>query len=62
MEMGADFVKVFRLSPMGGAHYARALRPPFPQILLIAGGRREPKEPQPISFMRAQMLWALAGI
>jgi 2-dehydro-3-deoxyphosphogluconate aldolase/(4S)-4-hydroxy-2-oxoglutarate aldolase len=35
---GADFVKVFPCSILGGAGYIRALKSPFPQIPLIAAG------------------------
>jgi 2-dehydro-3-deoxyphosphogluconate aldolase/(4S)-4-hydroxy-2-oxoglutarate aldolase len=35
---GADFVKIFPCSLMGGDNYIRALRRPFPDIPLIAGG------------------------
>jgi 2-dehydro-3-deoxyphosphogluconate aldolase / (4S)-4-hydroxy-2-oxoglutarate aldolase len=35
---GADFVKVFPCSAMGGAGYIRALRGPFPTIPFIAAG------------------------
>ena len=35
---GADFVKVFPCSLVGGDNYIRALRRPFPDIPLIAGG------------------------
>lgn len=35
---GADFVKVFPCSVLGGAAYIRALKSPFPQIPLIASG------------------------
>jgi 2-dehydro-3-deoxyphosphogluconate aldolase/(4S)-4-hydroxy-2-oxoglutarate aldolase len=35
---GADFVKVFPCSAMGGAGYIRALRGPFPAIPFIAAG------------------------
>jgi 2-dehydro-3-deoxyphosphogluconate aldolase/(4S)-4-hydroxy-2-oxoglutarate aldolase len=35
---GADFVKVFPSSLLGGANYVRALKSPFPQIPLIAAG------------------------
>ncbi len=35
---GADLVKVFPASLMGGAGYVRALRSPFPQIPIIAAG------------------------
>jgi len=35
---GADFVKIFPCSMMGGDAYIRTLRRPFPDIPLIAGG------------------------
>jgi 2-dehydro-3-deoxyphosphogluconate aldolase/(4S)-4-hydroxy-2-oxoglutarate aldolase len=35
---GADFVKIFPCSVVGGDNYIRALRRPFPDIPLIAGG------------------------
>ncbi|HXP89007.1 MAG TPA: bifunctional 4-hydroxy-2-oxoglutarate aldolase/2-dehydro-3-deoxy-phosphogluconate aldolase [Bryobacteraceae bacterium] len=35
---GADFVKIFPCSAMGGAGYIRALKGPFPQIPMIASG------------------------
>ena len=35
---GADFVKVFPCSLVGGDNYIRALKRPFPDIPLIAGG------------------------
>src|SRR6516225_842875 len=35
---GSDFVKVFPCSLVGGDNYIRALRRPFPDIPLIAGG------------------------
>lgn len=35
---GADFVKLFPCSLIGGDNYIRALRRPFPDIPLIAGG------------------------
>jgi 2-dehydro-3-deoxyphosphogluconate aldolase / (4S)-4-hydroxy-2-oxoglutarate aldolase len=35
---GADFVKIFPCSAVGGDSYIRALRRPFPDIPLIAGG------------------------
>jgi 2-dehydro-3-deoxyphosphogluconate aldolase / (4S)-4-hydroxy-2-oxoglutarate aldolase len=35
---GADFVKVFPCSAMGGPAYIKALKRPFPQIPLIASG------------------------
>jgi 2-dehydro-3-deoxyphosphogluconate aldolase/(4S)-4-hydroxy-2-oxoglutarate aldolase len=35
---GADFVKVFPCEPMGGHHYIRALKAPFPQVPMIASG------------------------
>ena len=35
---GADFVKIFPCSAIGGDNYIRTLRRPFPDIPLIAGG------------------------
>lgn len=35
---GSDFVKVFPCSLVGGDNYIRALRRPFPDILLVPGG------------------------
>lgn len=35
---GADFVKVFPCSLVGGASYIRAVRAPFPQVAFIASG------------------------
>jgi 2-dehydro-3-deoxyphosphogluconate aldolase/(4S)-4-hydroxy-2-oxoglutarate aldolase len=35
---GADFVKVFPCSQLGGAAYIKALKAPFPQVPLIASG------------------------
>jgi 2-dehydro-3-deoxyphosphogluconate aldolase / (4S)-4-hydroxy-2-oxoglutarate aldolase len=35
---GSDFVKIFPCSLMGADNYVRALRRPFPDILLIPGG------------------------
>jgi 2-dehydro-3-deoxyphosphogluconate aldolase/(4S)-4-hydroxy-2-oxoglutarate aldolase len=35
---GADFVKVFPCSQLGGAPYVKALKAPFPQVPLIASG------------------------
>jgi 2-dehydro-3-deoxyphosphogluconate aldolase/(4S)-4-hydroxy-2-oxoglutarate aldolase len=35
---GADFVKVFPCSQLGGAPYIKALKAPFPQVPLIASG------------------------
>jgi 2-dehydro-3-deoxyphosphogluconate aldolase/(4S)-4-hydroxy-2-oxoglutarate aldolase len=35
---GADFVKVFPCSALGGPAYIKALKRPFPQIPLIASG------------------------
>lgn len=35
---GSDFVKIFPVSLVGGDNYIRALRRPFPEIPLIAGG------------------------
>jgi 2-dehydro-3-deoxyphosphogluconate aldolase/(4S)-4-hydroxy-2-oxoglutarate aldolase len=37
-QAGADFVKVFPCSAVGGPRYLRALRRPFPDIPLIASG------------------------
>jgi 2-dehydro-3-deoxyphosphogluconate aldolase / (4S)-4-hydroxy-2-oxoglutarate aldolase len=35
---GADFVKVFPCSQLGGAAYIKTLKAPFPQVPLIASG------------------------
>jgi 2-dehydro-3-deoxyphosphogluconate aldolase/(4S)-4-hydroxy-2-oxoglutarate aldolase len=35
---GADFVKIFPASAVGGAGYIKALRAPLPQILLVPTG------------------------
>jgi len=35
---GSDFIKIFPASLVGGDNYIRALRRPFPEIPLIAGG------------------------
>jgi 2-dehydro-3-deoxyphosphogluconate aldolase/(4S)-4-hydroxy-2-oxoglutarate aldolase len=35
---GADFVKVFPCSPLGGPAYIKVLKSPFPQVPLIASG------------------------
>jgi 2-dehydro-3-deoxyphosphogluconate aldolase / (4S)-4-hydroxy-2-oxoglutarate aldolase len=35
---GADFVKIFPCTPVGGAAYIRALRSPFPHVSFIASG------------------------
>jgi len=35
---GADFVKIFPCSQMGGVSYIRTLKAPFPQVPLIASG------------------------
>ena len=35
---GGDFVKIFPCAPLGGDHYIRALKAPFPQIPLVAAG------------------------
>lgn len=37
-EAGADFVKIFPCSNMGGAKYIKALKGPFPQIEMIPTG------------------------
>ena len=34
----SDFVKVFPCGPLGGEHYIRALKAPFPNIPLVAAG------------------------
>jgi 2-dehydro-3-deoxyphosphogluconate aldolase/(4S)-4-hydroxy-2-oxoglutarate aldolase len=38
MKAGADFIKLFPCSAMGGAAYVRALQPPFPQVRFVAAG------------------------
>jgi 2-dehydro-3-deoxyphosphogluconate aldolase/(4S)-4-hydroxy-2-oxoglutarate aldolase len=35
---GADFVKIFPTTPVGGVQYVRALKIPLPQIPLIVSG------------------------
>ena len=35
---GADFIKIFPCAPLGGDHYIRALKAPFPQIPFVAAG------------------------
>jgi 2-dehydro-3-deoxyphosphogluconate aldolase/(4S)-4-hydroxy-2-oxoglutarate aldolase len=35
---GSDFVKIFPCSMIGGDNYIRALRRPFPDIPIMAGG------------------------
>ena len=37
-KMGVDFVKIFPCVNVGGPNYIKALRRPFPQIRMIAGG------------------------
>jgi 2-dehydro-3-deoxyphosphogluconate aldolase/(4S)-4-hydroxy-2-oxoglutarate aldolase len=37
-QAGADFVKIFPCTPMGGPSYIKALRAPFPDVRLIAAG------------------------
>lgn len=37
-QAGPDFVKIFPCSAVGGPHYLRALKGPFPDIPLIASG------------------------
>ena len=37
-QAGADFVKVFPCHSMGGPHYIRSLRGPFPDIPMVASG------------------------
>ena len=38
VEAGADMVKVFPCSAVGGAKYLRAIRGPFPDVKIIATG------------------------
>jgi 2-dehydro-3-deoxyphosphogluconate aldolase/(4S)-4-hydroxy-2-oxoglutarate aldolase len=38
VKAGADFVKIFPCSQLGGVAYLRALRPPFPHVSFIAAG------------------------
>jgi 2-dehydro-3-deoxyphosphogluconate aldolase/(4S)-4-hydroxy-2-oxoglutarate aldolase len=38
MRAGADFIKLFPCSAMGGAAYVRSLKGPFPNVRLIASG------------------------
>lgn len=35
---GADFIKIFPCAPLGGDHYIRALKAPFPHIRFVAAG------------------------
>jgi len=35
---GSDFVKIFPCAPLGGPHYLKALKSPFPNVPLIASG------------------------
>lgn len=35
---GADFIKIFPCAPLGGDHYIRALKAPFPHIPFVAAG------------------------
>lgn len=35
---GADFIKIFPCAQLGGPSYIRALKSPFPEVLLIAAG------------------------
>ena len=35
---GADFIKIFPCAPLGGDHYVRALKAPFPHIPFVAAG------------------------
>ncbi len=37
-QSGADFIKVFPCHSMGGPHYIRSLRGPFPRIPMVASG------------------------
>lgn len=36
--LGADFIKIFPCAQLGGPHYIRALKGPFPQAAFIASG------------------------
>ncbi|MGD0482174.1 MAG: bifunctional 4-hydroxy-2-oxoglutarate aldolase/2-dehydro-3-deoxy-phosphogluconate aldolase [Terracidiphilus sp.] len=38
MKLGADFVKVFPVGPVGGGLYIRSLKLPLPEVKLIAAG------------------------
>ena len=38
MKMGADFVKIFPVGPVGGGFYLRSLKLPLPEVKLIAAG------------------------
>jgi 2-dehydro-3-deoxyphosphogluconate aldolase/(4S)-4-hydroxy-2-oxoglutarate aldolase len=38
VKAGADFVKIFPCSQIGGVHYLQALRAPFPHVSFIASG------------------------
>jgi 2-dehydro-3-deoxyphosphogluconate aldolase/(4S)-4-hydroxy-2-oxoglutarate aldolase len=38
MKMGAHFVKVFPVGPVGGGLYIRSLKLPLPEVKLIAAG------------------------
>ena len=38
MKMGANFVKIFPVGPVGGGLYLRSLKLPLPQVKLIAAG------------------------
>ncbi len=38
MKMGADFVKIFPVGPVGGGLYIRSLKLPLPEVKLIAAG------------------------
>ena len=38
MTLGVDLVKIFPISAVGGATYAKTLREPFPQLKLIVSG------------------------
>ncbi len=42
VKAGADFVKIFPCSLVGGVAYLRALKAPFPQRVVHRSGRRQP--------------------
>ncbi len=42
-EAGAELVKVFPAGPLGGPHYIRAIRAPFPDIRLVPTGGVSPE-------------------
>jgi 2-dehydro-3-deoxyphosphogluconate aldolase/(4S)-4-hydroxy-2-oxoglutarate aldolase len=58
---GADFVKVFPCSAVGGATYIKAMKSPFPSIPLIASGGVN-QQPRETSSAPARWRWELAAI